>query len=131
MSVGVSLAKLPAFIQSISGEVEPEYWKPQSIEEWTEVQKITVYLNVWTQQQQQERSLRKMIGIWVFVLITFQILGVFTLVCLDAFSLVSMSITIVKFLIPSVLGEVFGMGFVVVKYLFNLKNTPPLEITKQ
>ena len=123
--------QLPSFVESVSGEVDFGYWKPQSIEEWTEVQQITAFLNAWIQQQWQERSLRKMIGIWVFILITLQVIGVFGLVVLDACKVLMMSADIVKFLIPSVLGEVFGMGFVVVKYLFKPININPLDFRRQ
>jgi hypothetical protein len=123
--------KLPAFVQSITGEVDSEYWTPQTVEEWTDVQKTTVCLHIWTQQQQQERGLRKLIGIWVFIIITLQVVGVFTLVVLDAWKILSMNIEIVKFLIPSVLTEVFGMGFIVVKYLFKPSNVIPLDFLKK
>jgi len=113
---------LPSFIKSVDGEVEAGYWKPQSVQEWAEIQKTTAFLGVWVQQQRQERSLRKMIGIWVFILISLQVIGVFGLVVVDAIKLFTLNITIVQLLIPSVLGEVFGLGFVVVKYLFNPKS---------
>ncbi len=113
---------LPSFIKSVDGEVEPGYWKPKSLQEWAEVQKTTVFLGAWIQQQGQERNLRKMIGIWVFILITLQAIGVFGLVVLDAAKLFILNTTIVQLLIPSVLGEIFGLGFVVVKYLFNPKS---------
>jgi len=119
--------ELPSIVKSVTGEVQPGYWKPQSIEEWAEIQKTTVFLNAWVQQQDQERTLRKRIGIWVFVLITMQVLGVFGLVVSDALNLIIMKADIVKFLIPSVLGEIFGMGLVVVKYLFKPADVNPLK----
>lgn len=120
-----NLARLPDFIQSVTGELEPGYWQPQTIQEWTEVKKTIAYLNVWVQQQGQERILRKTIAIWVFILITLQVIAVFALVVLDAFKVLVLNPDIVKFLIPSVLGEVFGMGFVVVKYLFRPMSINP------
>ena len=122
---------LPSFVDSVIGELESGYWNPQSIEEWAEVQKTTAFLNAWIQQQAHERSLRKMIGIWVFILITLQVIGVFGLVFLDACKLLMLNTDIVKFLIPSVLSEVFGLGFVVVKYLFNPARLNPLVFGKQ
>lgn len=119
MSPADKSTNLPSFVTSVIGEVDPEYWIPQSIEEWAEVQKTAAFLNAWVPQQAQERSLRKMIGIWVFILITLQVIGVFGLVVLDACKLLIINTDVVKFLIPSVLSEVFGLGFVVVKYLFN------------
>ena len=80
-----NLARLPDFIQSVTGEPEPGYWQPQTIQEWTEVKKTIAYLNVWVQQQGQERILRKTIAILVFILITLQVIAVFALVVLDAF----------------------------------------------
>lgn len=122
---------LPSFVTSVIGEVEPGYWKPQSIDEWAEVQKTTAFLNTWTEQQAHERSLRKMMGIWIFVLITLQVLGVFGIVFLDAYKQLTLNADIVKLLIPSVLGEVFGLGFVVVKYLFNPASLNPLALLKR
>lgn len=122
---------LPSGVATVIGEVDPGYWNPQSIEEWAEVQKTAAFLNAWIPQQAQERSLRKMIGIWVFILITLQVIGVFGLVVLDACKLLMLNADIVKFLIPSVLSEVFGLGFVVVKYLFNPASLNPLIFGKQ
>lgn len=121
---------LPPYVQSVSGELEPDYWKPQSLHEWTEMAETTAYLNVWRQQQEQERSLRKTIAIWVFILITLQVVSVFTLVLLDAYKIFILNTEIVKFLIPSVLSEVFGLGFVVVKYLFNPANIMPIRLNR-
>lgn len=131
MSPGDKSTNLPSFLASVIGEVESGYWKPQSIEEWAVVQKTTAFLKAWVPQQAQERSLRKMIGIWVFILITLQVIGVFGLVVLDACKLLMLNADIVKFLIPSVLSEVFGLGFVVVKYLFNPASLNPLIFGKQ
>jgi len=126
-----TLTDLPSFVAAVIGEVESGYWNPQSIEEWAEVQKTTAFLNAWIQQQALERSLRKMIGIWVFILITLQVIGVFGLVVIDAFKLLMLNPDIVKFLIPSVLSEVFGLGFVVVKYLFKQVSLNPLTFGRQ
>jgi hypothetical protein len=126
-----SVARLPDFIESIAGELEAGYWKPQTIQEWTEVKKTIAYLNVWVEQQGHERTLRKTIAIWVFTLITLQVIGVFALVVLDAVKVLVLNSEIVKFLIPSVLGEVFGMGFVVVKYLFRPTTINPFVAGKQ
>ena len=124
-------ARLPAIVKSVTDEVQLGYWKPQSIEEWAEIQKTTAFLNAWIQQQDQERTLRKMVGIWVFILITLQVIGVFGLVVFDALELIFMNIDIVKLLIPSVLAEVFGMGLIVVKYLFKPANINPLKFEKK
>jgi hypothetical protein len=116
---------LPAFIKEVTGDVELGYWEPQTLAEWAEVQKTAVSLQAWVQQQQEERKLRRMVGIWVFILMSVQIVGVFALVTLDAMRLLALNATLVKLLIPSVLAEVFGMGYVVVKYLFTPTNRTP------
>jgi hypothetical protein len=122
---------LPAEIKEVTGDLEIGYWRPQSIAEWAEVQKTSAYLSAWSQQQEQERSLRKMIGIWVFILISVQVVLVIALVGLDAREWLKLNASIVKVLIPSVFAEVFGMGFVVVKYLFRPSNVNPLEAKKR
>jgi hypothetical protein len=122
---------IPSFVTSVTGELGPEYWQPQTFQEWTEMTKTAALVNVWVQQQTHERSLRKTIGIWVFILITLQIVGVFAIVVLDAVKLLQLNERIVEFLIPSVLGEVFGMGFVVVKYLFRANTVTPFDINRK
>lgn len=125
-----TVSQLPAFVESVTGEVDDQYWKPQTIKEWSEVTKTKAFLGVWVAQQDQERRLRKALGIWIFVLITLQVLGVFVVIVLDAISIISLNLTITKIVIPSVLGEVFGMGFVVVKYLFRPSLINPFEVKK-
>ena len=117
---------LPAYVKEVTGELVPGSWKPESLNEWLEVQETSTILRAWTQQQGHERGLRKMVGIWVFVLISLQILGVFAVVILDGENH-RFNPELVKFLIPSVLSEVFGMGFVVVKYLFRPNELNPFD----
>jgi hypothetical protein len=123
-------AILPKFIKSVGDELHNGYWTPQNISEWALVQKTSTFLNIWSKQQDQERNLRRMIGIWVFVLITIQILSILVFVALDATGLLILNTGIVKLLIPSVLSEVFGMGLIVVKYLFKIDNSKPFDINK-
>jgi len=100
------------------------YWTPQNIEEWNAVQETSVFLKAWATQQDEERSLRSMLCVWVFILITAQIVGIFTLVVISP-AFVSLDEGLVKILIPSILAEVFGMGFIVVKYLFRPSSLDP------
>src|SRR5690606_22096445 len=95
---------LPSFVKEITGEVDSSYWKPQSLKEWT----TSVKWNSWAQHQTQMRDLRRRIAIWIFCLITGQVLAVFGVVILDACGVIKANAEITKFLIPSVLAEVFG-----------------------
>jgi hypothetical protein len=127
--LGVATTNLPVFLKEITGVLEPGSWKPQSLLEWKEVQESSTLLTAWAEQQGHERGLRRMICVWVFVLISLQIVGVFAIVIADAGSK-KIDPTLVKFLIPSVLTEVFGMGFVVVKYLFRPSDFNPFNRRK-
>jgi hypothetical protein len=51
-----------------------------------------------------------------------QIIFVFILLFLDCFGYIKIKEMIIKVLIPSAFGEIFGMGFLVVKYLFDRSN---------
>ena len=108
----------PLFVQEVTGELEPGYWVPQCLAEWLEVQRTTVFWGAWGQQQQEERNLRRMLGIWVFILMSAQVAAVFGFILLDAAKVVTLNTTVVQLVLPCVLGEVFGMGYLVVKYLF-------------
>jgi hypothetical protein len=52
-------------------------------------------------------------------LITFQVVAVFALVVAQGLGALSLNVDLLKILLPSVLTEVFGLGFLVAKYLFN------------
>lgn len=130
MTANAEPAALPSYVQEVTGELEQGYWQPQNLTEWAKVQKTTVFLSAWHKQQKHERDLRAMIGVWVFILITLQVASVFALVALDATKTLTLNAGIIKLLIPSVLAEVFGMGFIVVKYLFIPPSTDPFDLLK-
>src|SRR5947208_16785766 len=90
---------VPAFISAVEGELAPGCWQPQTLQEWTSVQETVITLNAWSAQQDEERGLRRMIAVWVFVLISLQIIGVFGVVFYDAGSS-QLNPELVKFLIP-------------------------------
>ena len=114
--------QLPESIQEVFDELEPNYWVPKTIDEWSTVVRTKAVLNAWKEQQDQERNLRKIYAGWVFLLITFQIIMIFVLMFLDSISWITVKETTVKVLLPSALGEIIGMGFLVVKYLFGKQN---------
>ncbi len=103
----------------IVGELEAGYWEPKSFPEYIELRRLSALIEAWKEQQSQERKLRKVIGYWLFILITFQIVAIFSIVFLDGFEIINVDATVVKIIIPGALAEVFGMGYLVVKYLFS------------
>jgi hypothetical protein len=122
--------ELPVYVEKITAELRPGAWQPESLQEFLELQETTIFLEAWREQQKSERGLRKMIGIWVFCLISIQIFAIFGVVIWDGGQR-KLDASLVKFLIPSVLGEVFGMGFIVVKYLFRLTDLAPFTKGKK
>lgn len=121
---------IPHFLQKVTSELKEDYFQPTNIDEWQLKKQITVFLATWEKQNDQERSLRKMIGVWVFILISFQVFGVFFLIFLDAIKCITLNQSLVQILIPSVLTEIFGLGYVVTKYLFNLTRLDSLIFDK-
>ncbi len=67
----------------IIGETESDYWKPESFPEYIVLKRLSALIEVWKEQQSQERKLRKVIGYWLFILIRLQIIAIFTVVFLD------------------------------------------------
>ena len=130
METSAQKGKLPTYVTAITAELAPGAWRPESLQEYLEMQESSTFLRAWAEQQESERSLRKMIGIWVFCLISLQIVGVFGVVIWDGGQR-KVDAGLVKVLVPSVLGEVFGMGFVVVKYLFRLSDLASLGRRKR
>ena len=118
----------PGFVDEVLGDTEPDYWRPKSLSEWVKLKKTSIEIETWKQQQNQERALRRVIGFWVFVIISFQILALFGLVLFEGLDYIDIDENVAKIFIPSAIAEVFGMGFLVVKYLFSrpTKNKPTM-----
>jgi hypothetical protein len=98
---------------------DPSLWTPGSFAEWEASEKVKTFLSAWALQMGQELKLRSMGAKVIFWLIGLQVVGAFGLVIAQGLGALSVDISVLKVLIPSVFGEVFGLGFVVTKYLFN------------
>ncbi|MFH1982974.1 MAG: hypothetical protein ABIL58_14125 [Pseudomonadota bacterium] len=110
---------IPEIISEVFSEVQEGYWRPQTFEEWKQVQVSNAIISAWKEQQNSERQLRRRVANWIFSLISCQIAAVFMTLFLIGFGIISLTESMIKVLLPSVIAEIFGMGFIVVKYLFN------------
>lgn len=99
---------------------DPAVWQPQSYAEWEARERTQAFLAAWIDQMGHERSLRSLAARVVFSLIGAQVLGVFTLLVLQGTGVISLDHDVLKVVVPSVLADVFGLGFVVTKYLFSV-----------
>jgi hypothetical protein len=77
-------------------------------------------LNSWSKQSDHERALRSQIAGWVFGLIALQLVGMFGHLVTAGANWISLPADVLKIVVPSICGEIVGMGFVVVKYLFSV-----------
>lgn len=98
---------------------DPSVWEPQSFSEWEALAKTRTFLAAWTDQTAHERALRSLAAKVIFALIGAQVVGVFAIIVLHGREVLSLEVGVLQVLIPSVLGDVFGLGFVVTKYLFS------------
>jgi hypothetical protein len=106
----------------ILGEIrpgDPSTWQPRSFDEWQSRERLQTFLSAWSEQIRDERMLRRRFSGWIFTLISLQTLGVFALVVADGAGWMTLRLEVLQVLIPSVLAEVFGLGFLVAKYLFS------------
>lgn len=98
---------------------DPSVWQPQSFDEWAARERTQTFLVAWTEQTVHERALRSLAAKVIFGMIGAQVLGVFALVVLQGVAIIRLEVGVLQVLIPSVLADVFGLGFVVTKYLFS------------
>ena len=98
---------------------DPSVWQPQSFSEWEARERTKTFLAAWTDQMVHERSLRSLAAKVIFGLIGAQVLAVFAVLALQGLDVLRLEVGVLQVLIPSVLGDVFGLGFVVTKYLFS------------
>jgi hypothetical protein len=66
-----------------------------------------------------ERELRSFSAKCIFGLVVVQVVASFGLIIAEGAGRLAIDPSVLKVLIPSVLTEVFGLGYLVVKYLFN------------
>lgn len=98
---------------------DPSVWEPQSFSEWEALAKTRTFLAAWSGQTAHERVLRSLVAKVIFTLIGVQVVGVFGIVILAGLDILTIEVAVLQVLIPSVLADVFGLGFVVAKYLFS------------
>ena len=98
---------------------DPTVYQPQNFDEYLAREKVRTFLGAWTDQMVHERSLRSLAAKVIFGLIGGQVLAVFAVVVLQGLGDLKLDVKVMQMLIPSVLGDVFGLGFVVTKYLFS------------
>ena len=115
-------ASPPTEVTAVIGEVrpgDPAMWHPQSYVEWEGQERTRTVLAAWKEQVADERGLRRSYAKAVLMLIAGQVLGVFALVVAQGLGRLHLDTPVLQVLLPSVLGEVFGLGSLVTKYLFN------------
>lgn len=101
-----------------------ELWRPNSFNEWVELKRVDAVLSAWTEQAKQERALRLSTSKWIFGLIVMQILGVFVIVVSIGIGSMNLNVSVLQILISGICAEVFGLGFLVTKFLYR----EPLKI---
>ena len=98
---------------------DPAVYQPKTFDEWVAREKTRTFLVTWTDQMVHERALRSLAAKTIFGLIGAQVVAVFAVLVLQGLAVVHLDVKVLQILIPSVLGDVFGLGYVVTKYLFS------------
>lgn len=126
----MSEEQTPDEIEEVLADIEPGDLPVNSQEVLDSVYATTaeVVIEEWKNQLNEDRKLRNVYARWIFILITIQVLFVFALVLLIGFGCIQLNTTVLSVLIPSVLGEIFGLGFIVAKYAFQQPDSAILDI---
>ncbi len=102
----------------------PEVWRPNSFQEWIEFKRVSAVMEAWSEQARHERALRLSASRWIFSLIALQVLGVFFIIASIGFGFMALDVRVLQVLIGAVCADIFGLGFVVVRFLYK----EPLKI---
>ncbi|NKJ03852.1 hypothetical protein [Rhizobium sp. SG741] len=125
----------PKSVVSVLGEVKPQdgsSWEPNNFAEWEARERLQAFLRVWSQQSDDEREMRSLYAKMIFTLICAEVAFAFLLIVLIGAGILHFEVTLLKVLFPSVLAQVFGLGYLVTRYLFGKQLTPPInEITQR
>jgi hypothetical protein len=101
-----------------------DIWRPNSFSEWIELKRVDAILDAWTEQAKQERNLRRSTSKWIFGLIAFQVIAVFSIVACIGVGWMNLNESVLKILIGGICAEAFGLGLLVTKFLYR----EPLKI---
>lgn len=123
------LPSKPKSVVDVLGEVRPQdsSWEPGNFAEWEARERLQAFLRVWSQQTDDERKMRSLYAKMIFSLICAEVAFAFVLILLIGTELLRFDVTLLKVLFPSVLAQVFGLGYLVTRYLFGKQLSPPIS----
>src|SRR5579864_2678281 len=108
-----------------------ELWLPTTYEEWEARERLLVALSAWEAQANQERTLRGRCAWMIFSLAVFQSLAGAALLLGLGRGWLSLDPDFLKILYSALLAEVFGLFFVVARFLFNQPLRYPDNILRE
>lgn len=124
------LPSKPTSVVDVLGEVKPQdgsSWEPNNFAEWEARERLQAYLRVWSQQTDDERKMRSLYAKMIFSLICVEVALAFVLMLLIGADVLHFDVTLLKVLFPSVLAQVFGLGYLVTRYLFGKQLSLPIS----
>jgi hypothetical protein len=107
-----------AIVQEL-GPSDPSMWEPNNFTEWERREKVRVFLAAWTVQMSEERTLRTLYAKLIFSLVSFEVVAAFALLVLIGLSILKLDSDVLKVLFTALLGQIFGLAYLVTKYLFS------------
>ncbi|RWY79141.1 hypothetical protein EHI46_00150 [Rhizobium leguminosarum] len=128
------LTSKPKSVVDVLGEVKPQdgsSWEPNNFAEWEARERLQAYLRVWSQQTDDERKMRSLYAKMIFSLICVEVAFAFLLMVLIGAEVLHFDVTLLKVLFPSVLAQVFGLGYLVTRYLFGKQLSLPISEISQ
>jgi len=119
----------PTSVVDVLGEVRPRdgsSWEPNNFAEWEARERLQAFLRVWSQQADDERKMRSLYAKMIFSLISVEVAFAFVIILLVGADVLHFDVTLLKVLFPSVLAQVFGLGYLVTRYLFGKQLSLPI-----
>jgi hypothetical protein len=94
-------------------------WQPTTFNEWERQAQLSVFLPAWEEQANQERILRGRCAWMIFSLSAFQSLAGVALLIGIGLQVFVIEANLLKILFSGALTEIFGLFFILARYLFN------------
>src|SRR5665213_640812 len=105
-----------------------ELWNPQTFEEWAAQRRLIVFLDAWEAQANQERILRGRCAWMIFSLAGFQTIAGTVLLAAIGLGKLTIEVQFLKILFSALLTEVFGLFFLLTRYLFNQPSRQSMKL---
>jgi hypothetical protein len=111
-------AAAPKVVNQIAPD-DPTVWRPNSLVEWTDYQRLRTALRVWVEQAKSDRAQRESFGKWIIGLLYLEVIAALCIVIAIGLNALVLPIDLFRLVFPALFAQLFGVIYVIARYLYS------------